>query len=175
MSVLNDYHIQFLHHLLHHNVAFMVVRGQARWLARSPASGRAGRPDNNCHQTRDLDIWVSIADGDKPALEQALIDWARAHPRHTNQTWNSPLPLRPKVQIAFPEFDHVWYLDRSGEMKEISTADRIDVLTSLEGMDFDECLKHADTHEVDGVSVYAMSPADLDEAAEHRFRTEGRR
>ena len=62
MSVLNDYHIQFLHHLVHHNVAFMVVRGQARWLI------------NNAHQTRDLDIWVSIADGSKPALEQALIE-----------------------------------------------------------------------------------------------------
>ena len=49
------------------------------------------------------------------------------------------------------------------------------MLTSLEGMNFAECLERAGTHEVDGVSVYAMSPADLDEAAEHRFRMEGRR
>jgi hypothetical protein len=163
MSVLNDYHIQFLHHLVHHNVAFMVVRGQAR------------RFINNAHETRDLDIWVSIADEDKPRLERALIEWAREHPQHSNRDWRSPLLLRPKLQIAFPENDGVGYLSRSGAPCEISTADRIDVLTSLEGMNFDECLKRAGKHEVDGNSVYVMCTADLDKASEHRLRTEGRR
>ena len=65
-------------------------------------------------------------------------------------------------------------MDRTGGMREISTADRIDVLTSLEGMDFEECLKRAGTHEVDGISVYVMCAVDLDKASQHRFRTEGR-
>ena len=137
IAVLNEYQIQFLHHLVGHNVVFMIVRGQAR------------RLNNNAHQTRDLDIWVSISDKDKPALERALIEWAREHPRHTNQNWSAPLPLRPKVQIAFPESDEVWYMDRTGALREISTADRIDVLTSLEGMVFDECFKRAVSHEVE--------------------------
>jgi hypothetical protein len=161
--VLNDYHIQFLHHLVRRDVVFMIVRGQARWLA------------NNAYRTRDCDVWVSIADADKPKLEGALIAWARAHPQHTNQNWASPLQLRPKVQIAFPENDGVWYLDRGGKPKELTTDDRIDVLTSLEGMDFGECRTRAVGHELDGFLVHAMSTDDLDEAAEHRFCTERRR
>jgi hypothetical protein len=160
--MLNDYHIQFLHHLIRYGVAFLVVRGQARWLL------------DNAHQTRDLDLWVSIADADKPNLERALIEWANKHRQHTNQNWVSPLHLRPKVQIAFPEVDGVWYLDRSGVAREISTADRIDVLTSLEGMLFDECWKHAVTHKVEGATFRAMRAADLDVAAHHRFKSEGR-
>jgi hypothetical protein len=142
---------------------FLIVRGQARWFI------------NNAHQTRDLDIWVSIADGDKPKLQNALIAWAGEHPQHSNRNWTPPLDLRPKLQIAFPENDGVWYMDRAGGLREISTADRIDVLTSLEGMDFDECFKRGAVHEVEGVRIRAMSAADLDNASEHRFRTEGRR
>ena len=160
--MLNEYHIQFLHHFVCHNVIFLIVRGQARWLI------------NNVHRTRDLDIWVRIADEGKPRLERALIEWATKHSTHTGQNWSSPLPLRPKVQIAFPEFDEVWYMDRTGGLREISTADRIDVLTSLEGMIFDECFKRAEAHEVEGAAVHAMSAADLDLAAKFRFVSEGR-
>ena len=59
--MLNDYQIQFLHHLVRHGVTFLIVRGQARWLM------------NNAHRTRDLDVWVSIAEASKPKLEEALI------------------------------------------------------------------------------------------------------
>jgi hypothetical protein len=160
--VLNEYHIQFLHHLARHKVTFLIVRGQARWLI------------NKEHRTRDLDIWVSIVDKCKPTLERALIEWAREHPLHTNQNWTPPLPLRPNVQIAFPEFDGVWYTDRSGEPREISTADRVDVLTSLQGMPFKQCFKQAVVYDVEGVPVRAMSAADLDQAAKFRFDSEGR-
>jgi hypothetical protein len=61
---------------------------------------------------------------------------------------------RKQSWMAFPECDGVWYMDRTRTPREISTTDRIDVLTSLEGMDFDECVKRADRHEVDGVLVY---------------------
>jgi hypothetical protein len=162
VAVLNDYHIQFLQHLVRHDVSFLIVRGQAR------------RFINSAHQTRDLDIWVSIADKDKPALERALIEWASKNPQHTNRNWASPLPLRPKVQIAFPENDGVWYMDRTGALQEISTVDRIDVLTSLVGMEFEECLKRAVAREIEGVTVHAMCAGDLDVAAEHRFESEGR-
>jgi len=158
--MLNDYHIQFLHHLVHHDVTFLIVRGQARWLI------------NSVHRTRDLDIWVSIADKDKPSLERALIEWGREHLQHTN--WNSPLPLRPMVQIAFPQFDGVWYMDRRGALREIPTADMIDVLTSLVGMDFEQCMERALSRDVEGVTVHAMCAADLYVAAEHRFKSEGR-
>ena len=160
--MLNDYHIQFCITSVRYNVRFLIVRGQARWLI------------NNAHQTRDLDIWVSIAEADKLKLENALIAWAQEHPQHSNQNWTPPLPLRPKVQIAFPENDGVWYMDRSRALRGISTADGIDVLTSIEGMDFDECLRRAGTREVDDIPVYVMSAADLDNASKHRFRTEGR-
>ena len=160
--MLNEYHIQFLHHFVRHDVSFLIVRGQARKLI------------NSAHQTRDLDVWVSIADTHRPALELALIEWASKNPQHTNQNWSSPLPLRPKVQIAFPENNEVWYMDRSGELKEIGTADRVDVLTSIVGMDFEECSKRAVACQVEGVTVHAMCAADLDVAAEHRFKSEGR-
>jgi hypothetical protein len=160
--VLKDYQIQFLHHLVSYDVAFLIVRGQARWLA------------DRSHKTRDLDVWVSIADEDKPNLESALIKWGRQHPAHTNVSWQAPLPLRPKVQIAFPQYDGVGYVDRAGEIQELSTADRIDVLTSLEGMDFKECFERSVQHHVDGVVVHAMCADDLDAAGQHRFKTEGR-
>jgi hypothetical protein len=57
-AVVNEYHIQFLRHLARHGVRFLIVGGQARWLA------------DRSHVTRDLDVWVSIATSDKPALEQ---------------------------------------------------------------------------------------------------------
>jgi hypothetical protein len=121
-----------------------------------------------------LDIWVSIADKDRPALERALVAWASKHPLHTNRDWVPPLSLGPKLQIAFPEDDRVAYLGRSGGVLYISIADRIDVLTSLEGMNFEECFERPVIHEVEGVTVRAMPAADLDQAAEFRFASEGR-
>src|SRR5262245_13422507 len=97
----------------------MVVRGQARWFI------------NKAHKTRDLDIWVSIAEEHKLNLERALVAWSEQHPAHTAVRLQAPLRLMPKRQIAFPDCDGVLYLDRKGEMRELSTADRIDVLTSI--------------------------------------------
>jgi hypothetical protein len=154
--VVNEYHIQFLRHLARHGVRFLIVGGQARWLA------------DRSHVTRDLDVWVSIATSDKPALEQALVAWSREHPAHTAVPLQAPLPLRLGVQIAFPDCDGVLYLDRTGEMRELSTADRIDVLTSLAGMDFEECLARSVGHDVEGATVRALCDSDLDKAAQLR-------
>lgn len=157
---MNDYHIQFLHHLGRHRVRFVVVGGQARWL--SDAS----------HVTRDLDVWASVAATDKPALEKALVAWSREHPAHTAVPLHAPLPLRPGVQIAFPDCAGVLYLDRGREMRELSTADRIDILTSLAEADFEECFARAVEHDVESVFVRALCATDLDKASEHRSGSE---
>jgi hypothetical protein len=138
--VLNDYHVQFLHHFAGHGARLLIVGGQARWL------------DDRTHETRDLDLWVSVADADEPNLENALVGWSRAHPSHTAMPLQAPLALRPGVQIAFPDCDGVAYLSRSGGIEELSTADRIDVLTSLAGMGFEDCFARAVQHDVDGSS-----------------------
>ncbi len=159
--MLSDYHIQFLHHLATHGVRFLIVGGQARWLS------------DRAHKTRDLDVWVSVADADKPDLERAIVAWSQAHPAHTAMPLQAPLALRPAVQIAFPDCDGVLYFDQKREMRELLTADRIDVLTSLAGMDFEECFVRAVSQDVEGVEVGVMCDADLEKAAEHRARTEG--
>jgi hypothetical protein len=136
--MLNDYHIQFLHHFVRHNVDFLIVGGQARWLS------------DRAHKTRDLDLWVSIAEVDKPNLERTLVVWSGQHPAHTAVPLQAPLPLRPGCQIAFPDCDGVAYIDRSGVIQELSTADRIDVLTS------------------EGVEVRVMCAPDLEKAGRLR-------
>lgn len=150
--MLNDYHIQFLHHLARCRVRHLVVGGQAR------------RFFQHSHVTRDLDVWASVADADKPALEEALVAWSREHPAHTAMLLVAPLLLRPGVQIAFPDCDGVLYLDRVGEMRELSTADRIDMLTSIAGMSFEECFARAVECDVESVAVRALCAADLAEA-----------
>lgn len=151
--MLNDYHIQFLHLLVRRNVKFLVVGGQARWLL------------NRVQQTRDLDVWMSVAEADKPALEQALVAWSAAHPAHTAMPLQAPLPLRPGVQIAFPDCDGVAYMVRTGQIQELSVRDRIDVLTSLAGMEFEECFARGVQYDIDGVAVRALCKSDLDQAA----------
>ena len=152
MHVLNDYHVQFLHHLARYRVRYLVVGGQAQ---------KFFQPS---HVTRDLDVWVSVADVDTPALEGALVSWSQDHRTHTELPLDAPLPLRPGVQIAFPDCDGVLYLSRNGEMHELSTADRIDVLTSIAGMSFDECFARSVEYNVEGVAIRAFCAADLDEA-----------
>jgi hypothetical protein len=160
--MLNDYQVQFLHHLIRHNVTFLVVRRQARWL------------NNNAHMTRDLDIWVSIADKDRPALERALIEWASKNPQHTNQNWASPLVASAESSNRIPRKRWGLVHGSHGCAERNLNSCRIDVLTSLEGMIFEECLARATMHNVDGATVHAMSPADLDQAAKFRFASEGR-
>ena len=154
--MLNDYHIQFLHHFVRHNVDFLIVGGQARWLS------------DRAHKTRDLDLWVSIAEVDKPNLERALVVWSGQHPAHTAVPLQAPLPLRSGRQIAFPDCDGVAYMDRSGVIQELSTDDRIDVLTSLAGMEFAESFERSVQHEIEGVAVRALCASDLEKAGRLR-------
>ena len=132
--MLNEYHIQFLLHLLRHKVTFLVIGGQARWLL------------DASHRTSDLDVWVRLTGEDIPALEPAIMAWGRQHPQHSNRNLVSPLGLRSGMQIVFPENDGVWFIDRRGQPTEIGTKERIDILTSLGDLNFDECIKRAIPH-----------------------------
>ena len=62
--MLNEYHLQFLSHLDHYSVRFLMIGGQARALL----SGGA---------TKDLDIWVDIAPTNRGALGKAMSAWAQ--------------------------------------------------------------------------------------------------
>src|SRR5262245_34500869 len=97
-AMLNEYQLKFVHHFMRCGVTFLIIGGQARWLL------------DRQHETRDLDLWVRLGPEDKPKLEHALIAWGTEHPLHTSQNWVAPLRLRPGVQIAFPEYDDVWFL-----------------------------------------------------------------
>lgn len=152
--MLNEYHIKFLHHLVEHDVAFLIIGGQARHFL------------DASHRTCDLDIWLRVRQRDNAKLERALVAWAKEHPQHARyQNLTPPLPLRLGVQIQFPETDGVYFLDRSGGVGEVGTREGIDLLTSLRDLDFDECMRRALLHDVDGVTVYSLCPADLDRAS----------
>jgi hypothetical protein len=159
-NALHPYHIKFLHHLLKHDVVFLVIGGQARRLIHAK------------HSTRDLDIWVRLKAEDKPLLEQAIICWAKQHRQHSNQNLVRPLPLRPGVQIVFPENDCVVFKALDGSVGTVSVGDRVDILTSLEGMDFEACRLRANIHDIEGARVSALCAADLDEADKLRAQAD---
>jgi hypothetical protein len=153
VTLLNRYHIKFLHHLVKHDIAFLIIGGQARRFL-----------DAN-RQTMDLDIWVRIHKEDIAKLERAILEWAKEHPQHAlTQNLVAPLSLRPGVQIKFPDTDGVWFSDRSNSPGQVGTKDRIDVLTSLHNLDFNECMRRAQQNDVEGVTVFSLCPADLDRA-----------
>ena len=88
--MLNEYHLQFLHHLMDHGVRFLIVGGQARYV-------------HHGNRTRDLDLWVDISVGSRPALEKALVEWSKKNPAHTHRPVTSPINFSPKGQQKFPD------------------------------------------------------------------------
>ncbi len=158
--MLNDYHIQFLSHLLRRKVTFLVIGGQARWLL------------DASHRTSDLDVWVRLVPEDVPTLERSIIAWGREHPQHSNRNLVLPLGLRSGMQLAFPENDGVWFINRSGQPKEIGIKERVDILTSLGDLNFGDCLKRAVAHRVADMIVMGLSPEDLDAAERLRTKSE---
>jgi hypothetical protein len=148
----SPYHLKFLHHLVEHGVAFLIIGGQARHLI---------NPD---HHTRDLDIWVRIEREDRPTLNAAVDGWAQEHPMHAI-TLGPGRDWRPGVQIRFPDGDGVWFEDRSGIIREVGTKDGIDMLTSLHDLGFDACMRRARRNDVDGISVFSLCPDDLEVSA----------
>ena len=147
-SCLNEYHMQFLRLLVDHSVRFLIVGGQARAV-------HHGAP------TRDLDLWLDISNENRPASDLALLSWATKYPRHSAADFTPPLPLRPDVQIKFPD-DEVLYLGADGQPKEIGPADCIDLLTSIGPADFAAHYGRADWRSVAGLYLPFLARGDLD-------------
>ncbi|KJC47322.1 hypothetical protein UB31_18890 [Bradyrhizobium sp. LTSP849] len=147
-SCLNEYHLQFLQLLIRRGARFLVIGGQARAVHEGVS-------------TRDLDIWVDVAAGSRPALEGALISWTTKYPVHSAADFSPPLPLRPGVQIKFPDAD-VYFLGADGEPKEIGPADCIDILTSIGPADFAAHYDRADWREIAGLRLPFLARGDLD-------------
>jgi hypothetical protein len=145
---LNEYHLQFLNLFVEKNVRFLIVGGQAR----SVHEGTT---------TRDLDLWVDISTQNRPALDLCLMAWAAQHPMHSTANFLPPLPLRPGVQIKFPD-DDVLYLDADDEPIAIGPTDCIDILTSIGTADFSEFYDRAEWREVAGIRLPLLARGDLD-------------
>jgi len=144
---LNDYQLQFLREMIKRGVRFLVIGGQAR---------------NVYHgtRTRDLDLWVDISSQNRPALDLCLMAWAAEHPMHSAANFSPPLPLRPGVQIKFPD-DEVFYVGADGEPTAIVPADCIDVLTSIGAADFGKFYDRAEWHEIAGIRLPLLARDDL--------------
>jgi hypothetical protein len=154
---LNEYHLQFLEHLVRHNVKFIVVGGQAQHF-RCPN-----------YETADLDIWARLAPDNRKRLEQALVSWSRQHPQHTNRPLTPPLNLRPNIQVHFPESDGVRYIDRAKKMAQVDANQGIDVLTSLGDLDFADAMSRAGTISIESLTLNYLGQDDL-----KRTRKEGK-
>jgi len=146
--MLNEYHLKFLRLFNGRGVRFLVIGGQARFAYHGIA-------------TRDLDIWADISLENRPALEECLVEWKMEHPVHTLADFSRPLPLRPKVQIKFPDAD-AWFMRPNGEPAEILVQDGIDVLTSIGEADFKSHYERATTMVIDRLSIPFLAAEDIE-------------
>ena len=90
-SCLNEYQLQFLKLLVDRRCRFLIIGGQARSIHEGAV-------------TRDLDVWVDISSANRPTLDLTLLAWATEHRMHSSADFSqTPLQLRPCVQIKFPE------------------------------------------------------------------------
>ena len=94
-------------------------------------------------------------------LDTVVDGWVRDHPQHA-VTLGPGRQWRPNVQVHFPDGDGVLFFDQSNNIREINVKDGIDVLTSLHGLDFDECISRAYRNEVDGMTIHSLCPDDLE-------------
>lgn len=148
--ILNDYQRQFIQCLTASGVRFIVIGGQARaFHYRTP--------------TRDLDIWADIVESQQPRLREALLAWGERYPAHTYPELKPSLPLRSGMQQKLPATDGCWYMRDDREIAEIGPEDGVDLLTSIEGADFEELYdRGAVTRLDDGVLGRVLSADDLD-------------
>jgi hypothetical protein len=145
--MLNEYHLQFLHHLTDAGVRFLIIGGQARHLHYGNA-------------THDLDLWVDIEPGSIPPLEKALVGWSKRYPQHWKDPLTLPMTIFPKKQLKFPDVECL-FMTRAGEVREIIPAHGIDVLTSVEGHCFNVFYNRVFMHCVDGIDLAYLSKDDL--------------
>ncbi len=144
---LNEYQLFVVQHLREHGVQFLVVGGVVRQI-------HTGEP------TRDLDLWTDISDTNKARLAKALDAWADKYPSHVPPEGLQTYRLGPNVQIPLPCNDAL-YLDKEGEMQEIKYADRVDILTSYRGLEFNGAWQFGSDWLSEGVRFRLLSLEDV--------------
>lgn len=157
MLSMNRYQIDFLHLLVAEQVRFLVIGGQALFF-------HCRRPTN------DLDIWADLEGYSGQGLAGALVEWSHKNPLHTRTLIEHPVVLRPGLQIAFPEFDDVYYLTADGQTISVAPSIGIDILTSIPGHEFDEFFGRSVSWEIDGQQVRVTSLDDTHELAQLKSR-----
>lgn len=144
---LSKYQLLFLQHMRSYEVQFLIVGGHARRLCR-------GEPGF------DLDLWINYSEATRSILLAALSDWVKRHPSHTPPSTLEDLPkhLRSGIQIKFPEYDGVWFLDGSVEY-QIDANSGVDLLIEGETKpEFNTCADQAEQVEVaPGLDVKCIS------------------
>lgn len=152
--MLNSYHLKFLKHLRCSDVAFLVIGGQARRF-RDPK-----------HQTHDLDMWFSMRAQNKVMIDKALRSWISDHPLHSGSIdRHNELHLVENMQMTLPDVYGVMYLDLNGDARTINVRDGIDILTSISGMNSEECMSRAVNFHVADLQLPSLSDPDLEFAA----------
>lgn len=147
---LSRYQNLFLRHMFSYEVALLVVGGQAKRLCK-------GEP---CY---DLDLWANYSKAARPLLLSALSSWVEKHPSHTPPSTldNLPTHLRNGIQIKFPEYDGVWFLEGSKEY-QVDVNSGVDLI--IEGgtePNFAVCAARAKQVFVEtGLTVKCLSPED---------------
>ena len=147
--MLSQYHLQFLKVLHSHDVNFLIIGGQAKFIHFTTS-------------TKDLDIWIPVDGENSIKLGCALKHWISVHPQHNDSIAysNGPLTLKPNMQIHIP-MDDAWYMGNNDECLEILVSDGIDILTSLRGMNFYQCVERAHLRDTENISCLYLSTADL--------------
>jgi hypothetical protein len=148
--MLNDYHSQFLTHFNRLEVRYLVIGGQARNYYMGTA-------------TKDLDLWVTTECPFRHILERALLEWIKQYPLHSIYIRDPPLPLKEGLQIKLPDAD-AWFINSSGEGQKISVEDGIDILTSIEGLSFEECHSRATAGILNQIPSRIISSVDLEKS-----------
>ena len=147
---LSRYQNLFLRHMFSYGVALLVVGGQAKRLCQ----GESGF---------DLDVWADYSNAARPLLLSALSSWVEKHPSHTPPSTLEDLSahLRNGIQIKFPEYDGVWFLEGSKEY-QVDANSGVDLI--IEGgtePDFAVCADRAKQVLVEsGLTVKCLNPED---------------
>lgn len=95
------------------------------------AGGYAVAAHGHPRYTKDLDVWIEITSDNARRVLKALADFGLGEIKLTEKDLTTPNQV---IQLGYPPH-------------------RIDLLTTLDGVDFPECYAARTTLELDGVSV----------------------
>lgn len=121
---LTYYHKKFLAHLISHEIAFLIIGGQAR------VHYYGGT-------TEDLDLWLQLLNGNDSNVHKAIVEWSAEFPWHTRFPIIEPFEIKPNTQIKFPDAD-VAIMNASGKTEDVPHSARIDILFGFDNLCFEE-------------------------------------